>query len=145
MHQKKGGCSLRGTHCKWNLVPSRKQVTHKLSGTKAICLGPKGAPRPLLEQYCCHSHRQHHCGCLYKEEGVMKSGPLCALLWRILTWCSGKQVTLKARHIPGRLNVRAGKLSRLGQTIQTEWSLLPEFLSSDMLPVAPAPSGPVCH
>ena len=56
----------------------------------------------------------------------MKSGPLCALLWRNLTWCSQRQVTLKARHIPGHLNVIADKLSRLGQTIQTEWSLLPE-------------------
>ena len=60
------------------------------------------------------------------KEGGMRSGPLCALLWRILTWCSHRQVTLKARHIPGHLNVIADKLSRLGQTIQTEWSLLPE-------------------
>ena len=60
------------------------------------------------------------------KEGGMRSGPLCALLWRILTWCSQRQVTLKAQHIPGRLNVIADKLSRLGQTIQTEWSLLPE-------------------
>ena len=35
-------------------------------------------------------------------------------------------MTLKAWHIPGRLNVVADKLSRLGQIIQTEWSLLPE-------------------
>ena len=56
------------------------------------------------------------------KEGGMRSG----LLWRILTWCSQRQVTLKARHIPGRLNVIADKLPRLGQTIQTEWSLLPE-------------------
>ena len=60
------------------------------------------------------------------KEGGMKSGPLCALLWRILTWCSQRQVTLKARHIPGQLNVIADKLSRLNQTIQTEWSLLPD-------------------
>ena len=60
------------------------------------------------------------------KEGGMRSGPLCALLWRILTWCSQRQVILKARHIPGHLNVIADKLSRLGQTIQTEWSLLPE-------------------
>ena len=60
------------------------------------------------------------------KEGGMRSGQLCALLWRILTWCSQRQVTLKARHIPGRLNVIADKLSRLGQTIQTKWSLLPE-------------------
>ena len=53
----------------------------------------------------------------------MKSGSLCALLWRIRSWCTRQQVTLRARHIPGRLNVIADKLSRLGQTIQTEWSL----------------------
>ena len=64
------------------------------------------------------------------KEGGMRSGPLCALLWRILTWCTRKQVTLKARHIPGHLNVVAEKLSRLGQTIQTEWSLLPEVFQA---------------
>ena len=64
------------------------------------------------------------------KEGGMRSGPLCALLWRILTWCSQRQVTLNARHIPGRLNVIADKLSRLGQTIQTEWSLLPEVFQT---------------
>ena len=64
------------------------------------------------------------------KEGGMRSGPLCALLWRILTWCTKKQVTLKARYIPGCLNVVADKLSRLGQTIQTEWSLLPEVFQA---------------
>ena len=61
-----------------------------------------------------------------KREGSLRSGPLCALLWRILTWCSRKQVTLKAWHIQGWLNVVADKLSRLGHTIQTELPLLPE-------------------
>ena len=41
-----------------------------------------------------------------------------------------KQVTLKAQHIPGWLNVVADKLSRLGQTMQTEWFLLPEVLQT---------------
>ena len=48
------------------------------------------------------------------KEGGMRSDTLCALLWRTLTWCTRHQVTLKARHIPGRLNVVADKLSRLG-------------------------------
>ena len=39
------------------------------------------------------------------KEGGIKSGSLCALLWRILSWCTRKQVTLKACHIPGWLNV----------------------------------------
>ena len=60
----------------------------------------------------------------------MRSGTLCALLWRILTWCTRHQVTLKARHIPGWLNVVADKLSCLGQTIQTEWSLLQEVFQA---------------
>ena len=60
-----------------------------------------------------------------KEGGGMKSGSPCALLWRILSWCTRQQITLRVRHIPGRLNVIADKLSRLGQTIQTEWSLHP--------------------
>ena len=64
------------------------------------------------------------------KEGGMKSGSLRALLWRILSWCTRKQVTLKARHIPGRLNVIADELSRLGQTIQTEWSLHPEVFQA---------------
>ena len=64
------------------------------------------------------------------KEGGMRSGNLCALLWRIITWCTKRQVTLRARHIPGRLNVVADKLSRLGQIIQTEWSLLPEVFQA---------------
>ena len=60
----------------------------------------------------------------------MRSGPLCALLWRILSWCTRHQVTLKARHIPGHLNMVANKLSRLGQVIQTEWSLLPKVFQA---------------
>ena len=125
------GHSLKRTHCKGNLVPSRKQVAHKPSGTKGGLSGPKRVPRPLFEQHSSGSHRQHYSGCLYKQRrGWMKSGPLCAILWRILTWCARKQVTLKARHIPGRLNVIADELSRLGHTIQTEWSLHPEVFQA---------------
>ena len=42
---------------------------------------------------------------------------------RLLCWCNLRQVVLKARHIPGHLNVIADKLSHQGQIIQTEWSL----------------------
>ena len=57
------------------------------------------------------------------KEGGMRSGSLCALLWRLLCWCNLRHIVLKARHIPGRLNVIADKLSRQGQIIQMEWSL----------------------
>ena len=38
-------CSLNGTHCKGDMVLSRKQVSHKLPGTKGSLLGPKRVPR----------------------------------------------------------------------------------------------------
>ena len=50
----------------------------------------------------------------------MRSGSLCALLWRLLSWCHPRGIVLRARHIPGRLNVIADKLSRLKQVIQME-------------------------
>ena len=107
--------SLKRAHFKGNLVPSRKQTTHKLCGTKGGLSGSKRVSVPLLEQHSSYSYRQHH-----------RRGVKCAFLWRILTWCFRKQITLKGRHIAGWLNVIADKLSRLGKTIQTEWSLLPE-------------------
>ena len=63
------------------------------------------------------------------KEGGMKSGSLCALLCRLMLWCNQRQIVLRARHIPGHLNVIADKLSRLNQVIQTEWSLLPEVFA----------------
>ena len=47
----------------------------------------------------------------------MKSGTLCALLWRILTWYSRKQVTSPTHS--RWLNIIAGKLSSLSQTRQS--------------------------
>ena len=68
------------------------------------------------------------------KAGGMKLCPLCALLWRILTWCSRKRATFKARHIPGCLNVIANYpgLARP-----------PRGFSVDTHEVAPASSRPV--
>ena len=63
------------------------------------------------------------------KQGGMRSGSLCALLWRLLSWCHHRGITLRARHIPGRLNVIADKLSRHNQVIQTEWALSPQVFS----------------
>ena len=104
------GRSLKRAHCKGVLVSAGKQAAHNLCTNQIVLVATDNT---TVVAYI-------------NKEGGMKSGPLCALLWRILTWCSQRQVTLKARHIPGRLNVIADKLSRLNQTIQTEWSLLPD-------------------
>ena len=78
------------------------------------------------------------------KEGGMRSGPLCTLLWRILTWCSQRQVTLKARHIPGRLNdsrqaIPAGS-DHPNRVVPPSGSF-----STNMQPMAPASNRSICH
>ena len=45
---------------------------------------------------------------------------MCALLWKIMTWCHHYHITLKARHVMTDL------LSRSNQVQSTEWSLHPQ-------------------
>ena len=50
-----------------------------------------------------------------------------------MTWCHHYQRTLKARHIPGCLNVMADLLSRSNQVQSTEWSLHPQVFEQIFL------------
>ena len=124
------GRSLKRAQRKGNLVSSRKQVAHKSPGRKAVFLALKEFQDLCSNNTVLVATDNTTVVAYINKEGGMKSGSLCALLWRILSWCTRKQVTLKAHHIPSRLNVIADKLSRLGQTIQTEWSLHPEVLKA---------------
>ena len=40
------------------------------------------------------------------KEGRMRSGSLCALLWRLLMWCNRREIVLWARHIHCRQTVQ---------------------------------------
>ena len=87
------GRSLRRAHCKGNLVPSREQAAHQPLRAKSSFSSSKRVSNPLLQQDSTDSYRQHNSGCLYQQRGGMKSGSLCALLWRILSWCTRQQIT----------------------------------------------------
>ena len=105
--------SLRATHCKGNLVPSRSKLHINYLELKVVFLALEECQDLCLNNIVLTANI---------DEGGMKLGTPCALLWIILTWCSRKQVILKARHIPGQLNVVADKPSRLVQTIQSGFS-----------------------
>ena len=57
------------------------------------------------------------------KQGGTHLEEMCALLWKIMTWCHHYQITLKARHIPGCLDVMADLLYRSNHVQSTEWSL----------------------
>ena len=118
-------CTARGT---WSVPESKLHINHL--ELKAVFLALKEFQDLRSNNIVLVATDNTTVVAYVNKEGGMKSGSLCALLWRILSWCTRKQVTLKARHIPGRLNVIADKLSRLGQTIQTKWSLHPEVFKA---------------
>ena len=112
----------------WSLPESKLHINHL--ELKAVFLALKEFQTLVFNKTVLVATDKTTVVAYINKEGGMKSGSLCALLWRILSWCTRQQVTLRARHIPGRLNVIADKLSRLGQTIQTEWSLHPEVFQA---------------
>ena len=66
---------------------------------------------------------------------------MCALLWKIMTWCHHYKITLKARQIPGCLNVMADLLSKSNQVQSTERSLHLQVFKQVVHPSC----RPICH
>ena len=57
------------------------------------------------------------------KQGGTHSHALLRLVVDLLLWLQTQDITLRARQIPGCLNVTADRLSRPNQPITTEWSL----------------------
>ena len=53
---------------------------------------------------------------------------LMQLTFRLLKWCDRKAITLVPGHLPGVHNIQADSLSRVGQTLNTEWTMTMERL-----------------
>ena len=106
------GCSLRRFHSKRHLVCSRKPSSCKLPGTKSGLVGPKKVPAHSAGKGRSSCHGQHYSCGIHQQGRRYEVSSLCALLWRLLCWCN-LNVVLKARHIPGRLNVLADKLDAI--------------------------------
>ena len=64
----------------------------------------------------------------FKNEGGTWSYTLMQLTLRLLKWCDRKAITLVPVHLPGVHNVQLDSLSRVGQTLNTEWTMTMERL-----------------
>ena len=62
------------------------------------------------------------------HQGGTRSATLLQETSHLLLWCQSRNIQLRARHIPGRLNVIADALSRSHQVIPTEWQLHPQVV-----------------
>ena len=113
-----GGSIARGV---WSEPESRLHIN--FLELKAVLLALKSFEKQCRGQIVLIATDNTTVVSYINKEGGMKSGSLCALLWRLLAWCHPRKIILRARHIPGRLNVIADNLSRHNQVIQTEWCL----------------------
>ena len=139
------GHSLRRAHCKGNLAPSREQVAHKPLRAKSSFSGSKRVLNPRLQQDSVDSYRQHNGGCLYQQrEGDEVRLPVCPTVENtVLVHQAANNPQGTSHPWPAECDSR--------QAIQT-WPdhsnrvvTSSRSVPSDMLQVAPTPSGPVCH
>ena len=63
-----------------------------------------------------------------KSERGTRSHTLMQMTIRLLKWCEHKAITLIPVHLPGVHNIQADSLSRVGQTLTTEWTMAMEHL-----------------
>ena len=117
------GRTLSGVHGKRRLVRTRKPSPHQFHQLKAVLLALKSFEHRCRDQIVLIATDNTAVVSYINKEGGMRSGSLCALLWRLLSWCHPRKIVLQPRHIPGRLSVIADKLCSHNQVIQTEWSL----------------------
>ena len=66
--------------------------------------------------------------CYLNKQGGARSSLLSTGAEDILLLCQDKHISIRARHVPGKLNILADVLSRPHMTLNTEWSLSQEVL-----------------
>ena len=58
-----------------------------------------------------------------RRQGGTHSPSLCLRVRELLLWCQSHSIVLTTRHLPGRLNVLADRLSRSSRPLVAEWTL----------------------
>ena len=108
------------------MVRPGKKATHKRPRVKGVSLALRNFKDQCQNQTVLVATDNSTVVAYINKQGGTHSVEMCALLWKIMTWCHHYHITLKARHIPGCLNVMADLLSRSNQVQSTEWSLHPQ-------------------
>ena len=120
------GRSLRANLNKRSVVRQGKKATHKCSRAEGGFSGPSKVQGPVSKPNSVGARDNSTVVAYINKQGGTHLAAMCALLWKIMTWCHHYQITLKARYIPGCLNVMADLLSRSNQVQSTKWSLHPQ-------------------
>ena len=131
------GRSLKRVHCQRNLVPARKQATHKLSRAQGSVPSLKRVSRSMRGQDGSCSNRQYHSSSLHQQRGRYEVRPtLCPtmenldLVYQQASYSEGMTHSWSVE-CGGRQIVQAGTDHSNGMVPS------PTSLSKDMRKVAP--------
>ena len=121
-------CGTGRTTVSWSLDGNPISATHKYAGNDGHFNGTKGSSSHNQEFDCVSLHRQHNSsGLSEKTRGTV----LQTLEVReILNWCFQNKIQLLVKHIPGKFNTLADRLSRVYKPISTEWCLNQEVANA---------------
>ena len=109
--------------------PFRTRAPHQCTGAQGGNIGPQSLGYSITWPSCfdCCSHTT--VVAYINKQGDTHSHLLLRLVVDLFLWLQTQDITLRARHILGCLNVIADRLSRPNQPIMTEWSLHPEVMN----------------
>ena len=137
------GRSLRASLYK-GLWSDEKKNTHKCSRVENVFSGSSRFNDQCQNQTVLVAMDNSTVVAYINKQGGTHSAEMCTLLWKIMTWCHHYQITLRARHIPGCLNLMADLLSRSNQVQSTEWSLHPQVFKQ-ICQVVHSSCRSICH
>ena len=82
------------------MIRPGKKGTHKHHSIEGGLPGPSKLQGPVPEPNSASCNRPLAVVAYINKQGGTHSAEMCALLWKIMTWCHHYHITLKARHIP---------------------------------------------
>ena len=107
----------------------QRESPHQCAGAQGGNIGPPSLGYSITGLSCFDTYRQYHCCSLHQQTRWTHSHLLLWLVVDLFLWLQTRDITLRARHILGCLNLIADGLSRLNQPITTKWSLHPEVVN----------------
>ena len=125
------GCSLQRESCFGHMGTTVGTQTHlNLLELQAIVLAMIHWEPEFVNQVVLVATDNTTVVAYINKQGGTLSRTLCQHTVQLLNWCHHRRITLRARHIPGSLNVIADGLSRRGQILPTEWALNPQIFKA---------------
>ena len=111
------------------LDPFRMQARHQYFGAQGSNSGPGSLGFSITGPTSYDRYRNTTVVAYINKQGGTHSHTLLWLVVDLFLLLQTQGIPIRARHIPGCLNVKADWLSRPNQPITTEWSLHPEIVN----------------